>query len=175
MAASTSLVLAAPAIHAARAAFRPASIPWVLRRPKSTTGRPRAARTERTAFDAITVCRCAKLITAVSTSWASLIGAVTSISGSSGKTTVPSGTARTMPVKRSARSESRNAASKMRRPARKSIAVSEKLSALRYSSTSSRPEATRNDRPGGSLRTKRLKVASPCMPSRKYDAAIVSS
>ncbi len=48
-----------------------------------------------------------------------------------------------------------------------SIASGENRKPWRKVSTSSSPAATRKARPSGSFRTKRLKVAAPCMRSRK--------
>src|SRR3972149_1278857 len=62
-----------------------------------------------------------RLRTALSPIWASMIGAVTSTSGSSWKTTVPSGTARTSPVKRRPPRKSRKSASKGPRGGRERV------------------------------------------------------
>ncbi len=74
---------------------------------KSTSVRPSATSTQRAAFAAISDWKWTSLSTAVSTSCASSTGAVTSTTGSLGKNAVPSGRARTSPVKRSRSSRSR--------------------------------------------------------------------
>src|SRR3954447_2827154 len=173
--ASTLLVESKPAIQAARAAFMPASVPWLRRSPNSASGRPLAASTERTALLAISVGRWIRLITAVSTSCASISGAVISSSGSSAKTTVPSGIARTWPVKRRLPRWWRNGPSTRPSEASHSSAPGVKRRARRYWRTSSRPAASRNPRSGGSRRTNRLNVAVARTPARKQAAAIVSS
>ena len=109
--ARTLLVESKPARNAQRAAFMPASVPWLRRSPNSASARPFAARTTRAALLASSVCTWQKLITAVSSSCASINGAVISSSGSSAKTTVPSRTARTWPVKRKVARCARNAGS----------------------------------------------------------------
>ena len=102
-AASTLLVPANPAIAAARAAANEASTPCVRRNEKSTNdARPRAATLHRAAFVANAVWYVIWLSRIDSTSWASGSDAVTSINGSFGNTTCPSGIAHTSPVKPSA-------------------------------------------------------------------------
>ena len=75
----------------------PASGPWARRRPNSITVPPSAACTTRLALVAISVWWLMMFSSAVSTSCASKMGAVTRISGSPGNTMVPSGTAYTSP------------------------------------------------------------------------------
>ena len=99
-AALTLLVPANPAVYPECVAWIAASSPWVRRDPKSTTGLPAAAWTMRDALVAMSDAVVTMLRSIVSTSCASIIGAVTSRSGSSAKTIVPSGTDRTSPVKR---------------------------------------------------------------------------
>ena len=71
------------------------------------TALPCAAWMTRAAFVASIVCRPTAFITAVSTSCASMTGAVTSMTGSSAKTRSPSLIARTSPVNRREGSQSR--------------------------------------------------------------------
>ena len=106
--ASTLLVASNPARKLARATSSPASPPWARRRPNSTSRLPAAASTQRAARDAISVDRCTRLISAVSTICASSSWPCTSSTGSSGKNTVPSRIARTSASKRSRSSRSRN-------------------------------------------------------------------
>ena len=81
--------------HAGLGAVRPAE-PEIDQR-----ACPRAASTTRAALEAMSVSKCRRLISRVSTSCASGSGAVTRRIGSSAKTGVPSGMAWTSPVKRS--------------------------------------------------------------------------
>ena len=76
----------------------PASTPCSLLSPNSIIGLPLAACTTREAFVAIMVCRLTVLSRKVSTSCASIMGAVTRIKGSLGKASEPSGIAQTSPV-----------------------------------------------------------------------------
>ena len=82
------------------------------RMPKSITERPAAAATTRAAFEASTLWRWTWFITRVSTSCASGSDASISISGSSGKTGVPSGIAHTEPRKRNDSSQRRKSSRK---------------------------------------------------------------
>jgi len=93
--------------------------------------RPRAASTQRAALLAISVCRWISFSTIVSAICASTMGAVTSSRGSLGKTAVPSGTARTSPLKEKPRSRSRKAALKRPVLSRKARSSSQKVSSSR--------------------------------------------
>ena len=72
--------------------------PWARLAAKSTTVRPDAAWTTRAALVARMVWRLIRLIRIVSSSCASMMGAVTSSTGSLEKKTEPSGIARALPV-----------------------------------------------------------------------------
>jgi len=98
--ASTSEVPLQPPTNAARPARTPASAPCARRAPNSYTGRPAAARTIRDARLATDVWNNTMDSSAVSTSCASMRGAVTRSNGSSGKTGSPSAIAQTSPVNR---------------------------------------------------------------------------
>jgi len=87
-----------PAMWLHRATFMPASTPCSLRNPNSITVLPWAAFMTLAAFVAIMVCRLMVLRRKVSTSCASIMGAVTRMRGSHGKAMVPSGAAQTSPV-----------------------------------------------------------------------------
>ena len=113
------------------------------RAPKSSTLRPSAASTTRRALLASTVCRWIWFMTSVSTSWASGSGAVTSRMGSSPNIGVPSATARTDPVNRKSRSQSRKSAVKMSRPSRYAMSAALKRRFSSCSSTLSSPQAIR--------------------------------
>jgi hypothetical protein len=91
--ASTLATPPKPAMVLARAERRPASAPWAERRPKSASDLPFAASTIRAAFEAISDWKCRTLMIRDSMSCACGSGAVIRISGSCGKTTVPSGMA----------------------------------------------------------------------------------
>ena len=105
-----------PPTKAARDALMPPSMPWALRRPKSTTSSPRAARHTLAAFVAIRVSKFTTLRSIVSRIWAWRMGPRTLTSGSWGKTTVPSGTASTSHRSSSDSSSRRKAGSKSGRP-----------------------------------------------------------
>jgi hypothetical protein len=91
--ASTVAVASKPARYAARAARSAASAPCARRMPKSTSRRPPAASTQRAALLATRMGSCSRLISRLSTSCASAMGAVTRRTGSSAKNGVPSGSA----------------------------------------------------------------------------------
>ena len=98
--ASTLLVPANPTKYAARASLLDASAPWVRRAAKSTTVLPLAACTTLEALVAKIVWRLIWLSRQVSTICPSIMGAVTSITGSPAKKIEPSFMARTLPLKR---------------------------------------------------------------------------
>jgi hypothetical protein len=102
---------------------------------------PARTSTQRAALLAMIVWKWIWLTIADSTSCASISGAVTSISGSSGKQTVPSGRARTDPVKRRFPSSSRNCGEKWPVERRQARSASSNASDSRYVRTSSRPAA----------------------------------
>jgi hypothetical protein len=101
----------------------------------------------------------------VSTSCASINGAVTRTIGSPAKTRSPSGTPHTSPVNRSSASRSMKRGGNSPSPAKYSTSCAAKDSASRPASASSSPAATRNRRWAGSRRTNSSKVASCSMPS----------
>ena len=96
----------------------------------------------------------------VSTIWASITGAVTSITGSLAKNTEPSAIARTPPVNLRPARNSRNPSSNSSLSRRTRMSSSEKRRLSRYSRTSASPAKTRYDLPAGRPLKKRLKVAS---------------
>ena len=100
----------------------------------------------RAALDATTVSKCARLMMRVSTSCASGSGAVTRRSGSSGKNTVPSGSASRSPVKRRPASRSRNESSKRRVEASQSSSAALTRRLSRNSTTCASPAAMRKPR-----------------------------
>ena len=114
--ARTLEVAAQPPIHAARLAESAPSNPCARRSPNSSTGSPRAAITTRAALVATSDWKLIALSTADSTSWHCRMGPATRSIGSSGNTTVPSGTASTSQEKRSAPRCSRKPGSKSGAP-----------------------------------------------------------
>ncbi len=116
------IVLAFPIAAALSAAAVQAADPRVRRtaltltpastRCKSTNSLPGAANTQRAALEATRVSKCSRLMSRLSASCASGMGAVTRRMGSWGKNTVPSGIAWTSPVKRKSRKVSKNRAVK---------------------------------------------------------------
>ena len=163
-----------PPTYAARAASNPASAPCARRRPKSTSSFPDAASTQRAAFEATSVSKCSRLTSRVSTSCASGSGAITRNRGSSGKHTVPSRMASTSPVNRRVERRSTKASSNRPDAATQASSSGVARSASRYSTTCSRPAATRKPRAGGSERTKNSNTAVSSMPRRKYECSMVS-
>ena len=108
-----------------------ASVPWALRAEKSDMGLPWAAHTHRAALVANRVCRLIWLMMNVSASWASIIGPLTSSTGSSVKNNRPSGMARTDPVKRKPARYCRKSPVNMPVESRYSRAAGPKLNASR--------------------------------------------
>ncbi len=108
----TLLVPMKPPIKLDLATMRPACIPWVRRREKSTSRRSPAAWRQREALVATNVGKFMELMTKVSTNWACITGAVISTRGSSQKAIRPSGIALTSPVKRSFSKNWRNLSGK---------------------------------------------------------------
>src|SRR5712671_4454786 len=179
--AMTLEVAAHPPTHAARLAASPPSKPCARRRPNSSTGSPRAARTTRAALVAMRDWKLITLSSGVSMSCAWTMGPVTRTIGSSGNTTVPSGTASTSQVSRIEARWSRNAGSNSFSPslprtspsqARSSASKrSDSMKSMAYSS----PQAMVKPPPNGLRRKKRWKAAcSSSIPDFQYAYAMVS-
>ena len=112
----------------------------------------------------------------VSSSWASANGASISSSGSLAKMMRPSGTARTRPLNRTPRNQSRKAGSNGAAAASRAMSSSPNRHDRRNRTTSCSPAATRNPRLGGRFRTNRLKVAgSSPLPTASRAADMVNS
>lgn len=110
----------------------------------------------------------------VSSHCACAIGATTRSTGSAAKNTVPSGIAHTSPLKRIARSHCAKPGAN--RPERSTQARSSSLkrASSTKSSACSSPAATRNARPGGSLRTNNSNTAVPAIRCCQYACSIVN-
>ena len=173
--ASTLLVESNPASSAARAAFIPASVPWLRRRPNSASIRPSAASTDRAALLASTVCPWSEVEQRGLDQLGledrrrhlqqRLVGEHQGAFGHRPHLARESEAAKVVeegglePAERAEVVEPR-------------VGEAERAQVLEGILS---PAATRNPRPAGSRRANRLKVAGPPMPSRKKAAAMVSS